>query len=196
MIFEALELLRSELDTYVKPFLGNTSVVQFGSPATTSEPGKILIGLVNTEEEHALKNGSPYQRNAMGGFDLVNPPVFLNLYVLVCATYSTSETYTTALKSLGRAVQCFQQKNVFSLANSPNATGLLDPQAVGLRVSVELCSLSFERMNQLWGTLGGKQVPFVLYKVRVVEEQAQEPVGSGSAIMTIEGNIGGRIVEN
>ena len=189
MVYEALELIRSELETYVKP-LADGITVNLGSIATVAgtQANTVLIGLVHLEEESTLKNTSPYQRNSItGGFDVRNPPVFLNLYVLISANYAGSGDYETALKLLSRTIQCFQQKNQFTIANTLTDKTFDDPQALMLRMSVELYSLSFEKLNQLWGTLGGKQVPSVVYKVRVVEEQAEGQLGAGTQILSIEG---------
>ena len=41
-----------------------------------------------------------------------------------------------------------------------------------LRLHPELYTLTFEQINHLWGSLGGKQSPFVMYKVRLVKIQS------------------------
>jgi Pvc16 N-terminal domain len=189
MIFEALELIRAELQAYIRPF-STTAKVELGSITNVagSQSDKILVSLINVEEENALKNISPYQRNPTGGFDVKNPPIFLNLYVLIAANFTDNPTYETALKLLARIIQCFQAKRTYTVANTPRDIEFADPQASTLHVTMDLYSMSFEKINQLWGTLGGKQVPFVCYKMRVVEEQADKQVGGGSAIMTIETN--------
>ena len=33
---------------------------------------------------------------------------------------------------------------------------------------MELYTLTFEQINHLWGSLGGRQIPFVMYKLRLV----------------------------
>ena len=33
---------------------------------------------------------------------------------------------------------------------------------------MELYTLTFEQINHLWGSLGGRQVPFAMYKLRLV----------------------------
>lgn len=200
MVFEALELIRSELEAYIKP-LANLTTVKLGNIGAVAgtQANAVMIGLVNIEEESALKNTSPYQRNAItGNFDIQHPPVFMNLYVLISANYSGIDDYETAVKMLSRIVQCFQRKNQFTIANTPSATSLndsgpaapaIDPRAMLMRVVVDFYSLSFEKLNQLWGTLGGKQVPSVLYKIRIVEEQAEGQIGAGPPIQAIEGRI-------
>lgn len=188
MIFEALELMRAELQTYVQPFSA-TMRVELGSIASVAgnQQDSILVSLINIEEESTLRNvPPPYQRNAAGSLERTQPPVFLNLYVLICANYSDNNTYQSALQWLSRVVQCFQHKNLFNVANTPN-TANLPAEAANLQVTTEIYSLTFEKLNQLWGTLGGKQVPSVVYKVRVVEEKAESFMGEGSAILTIEG---------
>ncbi len=185
MIFEALQLLRAELAAYLADPRRDTQVqVELGSP--TNSPDQVLLSLVNVEEETTLRNSSPYQRNPAGGYDLVNPPVFLNLYVLISAGgQESATTYATALKRLAWVVQCFQQKTVLSPATQAGFASD-DPGAARLRLSLDLYSLSFEKLSQLWGTLGGKQQPCVLYKVRVVEEQGEGQLGHGPEITLIE----------
>ena len=192
MIFEALELIRTELAAYLAPRNATAVDVALGSIASVagSQTDQVLISLVNVEEETSLKNSSPYQRNGTGGFDVVNPPVFLNLFVLIAANFNDNATYATALKRLAWVVQCVQQKSEFTVANTPSATIAEAAVAVRLRVALDLYSLSFEKLNQLWGTLGGKQVPCVLYKARVVEEQADGLLNSGPEIMRVEGRMG------
>lgn len=188
MIFEALQMLRAELAAYLTaPGRDEQAQVELGNIASGTED-QVLLSLVNLEEETALRNSTPYQRNATGGFDVVNPPVFLNLFVLVAAYSRDNSTYATALKRIAWAVQCFQQRNSFAVANtlSTNLDPATDPALLRLRLSLDLYSLSFEKVSQLWTTLGGKQMPCVLYKVRLVEEQAEGRLGHGPAITSIE----------
>ena len=37
-----------------------------------------------------------------------------------------------------------------------------------LKFTLELYTLTFEQINHLWGSLGGRQVPFAMYKLRLV----------------------------
>ena len=60
MVFEALELLRSELEAYLKPF-ADPITVRLGNIATVAgtQANAVLITLVNLEEESTLKNIDP-----------------------------------------------------------------------------------------------------------------------------------------
>ena len=50
---------------------------------------------------------------------------------------------------------------------------------------MELHSLTFEQINHLWGSLGGKQVPFVMYRARMLSLTADEVLGRGDPITDI-----------
>lgn len=141
----------------------------------------VIMSLVNIEEETTLKNGSFYRQQTITTIDRVNPALFLNFYVLF-AVNSTNETnYLNALLLLSNVVSFFQQKHVLSKENAPALDTKID------RLVVELYSLNFEQLNHLWAMLGGKYMPSVLYKVRMlmIEDTKPEP---GSLITSIELN--------
>jgi len=42
------------------------------------------------------------------------------------------------------------------------------PDLMDMRINIELYTLTFEQINYLWGSLGGRQAPFAMYKARLV----------------------------
>lgn len=189
MIFEALSILRDELQAYFQLLgdnganvvLENIALLESANDANLLN--NIVISLVNVEEESTLKN-LPNRVKSNGGISYVEPPVHLNLYLLICANYvggnPPRNSYTLSLTRLSTVIQFFQSKKVFSLLNSPNATltqgpdSLNNPAIANLSLRLELYTLTFEQINHLWGSLGGKQLPFVMYKARLVK--IQDPV--------------------
>ncbi len=200
MIGLALKLLRDELSEYVflnkRPgdnitqddvILHNIALME--DPAKADLNNKIVITLVNSEEESTLKNNSNAVRT-INGIRYVEPAVFLNLYVLISATLGQDlqDAYEFALHRLSLIVQFFQAKKSFTVKNSPFTTIATDnniPQETKdeLRLNVELYTLTFEQINHLWGSLGGKQVPFSMYKVRLVK--IQENTGKEAPVIEI-----------
>jgi hypothetical protein len=129
----------------------------------TKIPEKILVTLINIAEDQALKNlpGHTVTKDDMVSYG--NPPVNLNLYILFTACMSK---YENELIYLSHVITFFQGKNIFTVKNSlTQVEGLPED----MRIILDLYSLSFEQMNFLWSTLGGKQHPFVCYKVRLVK---------------------------
>jgi len=192
MIGLALKLLRDELSEYV--FLNRRtgdSIVQddvilhnialMDGEAASDLNNKVVITLVNSEEESTLKNRSNTVRT-INGIRYVEPGVFLNLYVLISTTLGQdlSDGYEFALHRLSTIIQFFQSKKSFTVQNSPfsaisNDDNIPQETKDELRLNVELYTLTFEQINHLWGSLGGKQVPFAMYKIRLVK--IQENVG-------------------
>jgi len=84
---------------------------------------------------------------------------------------SIDEDYRNALHRISGIIEFFQSKNVFTVQNSPRFdTKDIDVNLLAdIRLLPELYTLTFEQINHLWGSLGGKQSPFVMYKFRLVK---------------------------
>ena len=181
MISHALTIVKNELDRHLATFggttphaeLGNVGEVAGAALGNGSARNKVLLSIVNIQEERTLKNGPTYVRDdAALRVRYENPPTFVNLAVLVTATHTK---YDDALLALSRALVFFQFRNVFTHDN-------VDPQSltdgapvndldrlVEFRLIFNLWSPTLEEVNDMWGMLGGKQFPFALYSVRMLE---------------------------
>ena len=183
MIDVALSALQSTLQTFINEAIGslqhqvrldNIALVESQDSADELKD-KVIISLVNIEEESALKNGLHYRTSpANGSVRYENPPIYLNLYLLF--TVNFPRQYSDALKLLSIIIQCFQGKNQFQVNDE-------------MQLSLDLYTMTFEQINHLWGSLGGKQVPFVMYKARLVRITDKRPLGTGPLIEEIEGNV-------
>ncbi|MEP7251926.1 MAG: DUF4255 domain-containing protein [Ginsengibacter sp.] len=173
MIDAALQLLRDELASYLSPIDAATVVIDniglFETPAGSTLTDNIVITLVNVEEESTLKNQPTLKRPFINTAMYENAPVYLNLYVLLTCNYSGTD-YILALKRLSYVIRFLQSKNVFSAASSVSGSSvnLDENDLVDLKFTMELYTLTFEQINHLWGSLGGRQMPFVMYKLRLV----------------------------
>jgi hypothetical protein len=101
-----------------------------------------------------------------------NPPTFLNFLILVTATHAN---YTDALLVLSRAIRFFQFKNVFTQdsVDPASITTNAPPNALDrlqeFKLIFDLYSPSIEEVNNLWGALGARQYPSVLYMMRMLD---------------------------
>jgi hypothetical protein len=181
MIAHALTIVKNELDRHLATFGGNTPHAELGNvgEVATSAPGngsarnKVLLSVINVQEERTLKNVATYVRDdAAMRVRYENPPTFLNLAVLVVATHAK---YDDALLALSRALLFFQFRNVFtqenvepqSLTNGAPVNDL--DRLVEFKLIFNLWSPTLEEVNDMWGMLGGKQFPFALYSMRMLE---------------------------
>ncbi|MEL6274539.1 MAG: DUF4255 domain-containing protein, partial [Bacteroidota bacterium] len=165
--------------------LGNVAMVEQGSDPSLEN--KLIISLVNIEEERSLKNARVVRPTGLaGGLSYENPPVSLNLYLLFSANFANN--YEKSLAYLSMVIEFFQQKQTFSLANSPNpGTDLYDFENNDLRVTFNIYTMTFEQLNHLWGALGGKQLPSALYRVYLVQLKDEQVREGGRLIEQIEG---------
>lgn len=193
MIDSALSLLRNELDDYISKSIGSADIVvdNIGLLETTSGDTltkRIVITLVNVEEESTLKNTSPIKKGGFGNAIYENPPVFLNLYVLITCNYSGND-YIHALERLSAVIRFFQSRNSFSASIATGGIPPLDPATMEMKFTMELYTLTFEQINHLWGSLGGRQTPFVMYKLRLVALTERATVREVPLIEEIETSL-------
>jgi hypothetical protein len=194
MIANAINLILTELRSYIASSAGASDIdesdyVVPGNIAMVDTPdlsdlmrNRVVSSVVNIAEEATFKNSAHYAlRDGLTRYR--NAPAFLNLYVLFSANYNH---YETALRRLSQVVTFFQGKNIFSLKDSPNET-LLDDKTE-MRLIMELFALTFEQVNYLWASLGGKQMPFLLYKLRIVRVDADRTQAEAPAIEEIVAN--------
>jgi len=145
--------------------------------------GDVAIMIANIEEEKIFKAQLQKQRRTDNDIEVANPEIKLNLYVLVAANPGTNAgSYDAALKRLSEVVTYFQGTSFFDKTDYPE----LDPIEY---LVVELYSLSFEQQNQLWASLGGKYMPSVIYKVRLVVIDRGFMGAKEKAILEIDNNL-------
>lgn len=198
MIHDALRLIREELQDYINANTvsgePNTEVILRNIGMLESDSAdlddRLVITLVNIEEERTLKNIPSFQKNSNSNtVTYQNAPVHLNLYVLFSANFvSGSEPYERALMVLSHVIRFFQMKNVFTIQTSTDNSFLnsvFDPGKNQIRIILNLYSMTFEQLNHLWGSLGGKQVPSAMYRCWLVELQDDKLSKSGALIEEI-----------
>lgn len=177
MIDHAMIIVRNELEAHLAG-AGNSTHAELGNVGDIGQPQlhlreKVLLSVVNLQEERTLKNTPAYVRDDVRlRVRYENPPTFLNLAVLVTATHVD---YVNALRALSRALLFFQHRNVLTHDNvAPNSVILDAPprdvdRLAEFKLIFNLWSPTFEEVNDMWGMLGGKQFPFALYSLRMLE---------------------------
>jgi len=174
MLQETLKQIKEELNVYFSSTTGSfgSDIVVMGNVAAIdTEDGselrnKLVMTLVNVEEDKVLKNG-PFHSEIKGSLRRHNPKIFLNAYLLFSATHSNGK-YEQAISTLDRVITFFQGKFVFNQQNTPTLPENID------KIIFDIHTLNFEYLNHLWGILGGKYFPSILYKVRLFPILANE----------------------
>lgn len=112
----------------------------------------IICSMVNLEQERAHLNISTRKKS------LTVPPLQMSVMVLFAANF---HEYEKALQKISSIIGFFHNKQVFSPQNTPGLPNNLD------KITVEMVNLSFEQLNNLWGTLGASYMPSAVFKLRM-----------------------------
>ncbi len=190
IIDSAINVISEEVNNYFQITPGNELVIpanllsQAGS-LDGGLAGKVVLSLVNIEEDRLSRSLDIYRKQPNGTIETINPEVRLNLYLMFIASPAgkgIGADYTTSLGHLSRLVAFFQTKNFFNHQNTP----ALHPRIE--KLVFEMYSLSFEQQNHLWGALGAKYMPSVMYRARLVKVQEEEIAADGPPITQLTVN--------
>jgi hypothetical protein len=186
MLDLAVTFLVSELNSYLVARTGT----DFGSAEASlivDDAGKwgikedrLGVALVNVDEERVHRGQLPESVLVDGQTVTRQPALRLNLTVIVAANF---QVYEMGLKYLGLVLTFFQAHPTFTTEQFPSLGGAIE------RLNVELQSLSFEQLNQVWAVIGGKQLPSVIYKVRTVVLQDVAPMSVAPPVREVFATI-------
>ena len=188
MIDKTLNFLAAELNGFLSIRFpskeAHAVVASLSSSDGTSEAkieSRLVLSLVNIERE-TVASAIGITARSDNSYARYQPPLHLNLYVLVSASFNSN--YGQALQFLSTALGFFQAKPGFDANSGADFPPELD------RLNVELVSLSIQELNNLWAILGTKYLPSALYKVRMLTLQENWMSGAvpavGDADVTVE----------
>lgn len=186
MIYDTLNFLTQEVNNYLdikvtnptteaRLKIGNVSrALDDSLSGAFSLKEKAILTLVNVEEDRVARPQENYIRGEVKTL-YRKPPLHLNLYVLFSIT---KDDYRDSLMWLSYIMQFFQFQNVF--------TPITHPTLKAEKLIVDMHNLTFEQINHLWSTLGGKYLPSVLYKIRQITLDEELTTGESGFVKEIE----------
>lgn len=192
MIFEIIQIIAEQVNSYLEEIGLDKSVVPENIAFLESQKddvGDLLkdgvaLTVINLAEEATLKN---FPNHTIENTKTIyrNSIVNLNLYILFSAN---RDKYVNSLKDISKIIEFFQGKRLFTQANtifnrSTSAMSNVD----NFRFTVELYTPTFEELNYIWGTLGGKQLPSALYKVSMIQIERNIVQAEGQVIGEFSG---------
>ena len=193
MIYETLQILKEQLENYFEEVglsknlvLDNIALWESGAKDADKLDGKVVLSLLNVEEEWTLKN-TPVSKVVNNKAEYKNPPVNLNIFLMIAANCSS---YDTSLSSISRTIEFFQSKKIFTSSNTVYNRSNPSAQILDhFKFIVELYTPGFEKLNHIWGTLGGRQLPSVVYKIQIIQISRDKKLASSEVITHIGGTL-------
>ncbi|MEX8518896.1 MAG: DUF4255 domain-containing protein [Leptothrix sp. (in: b-proteobacteria)] len=169
MIDAAITLVAGQLNqalkrqfTWTEDLVAVCNLREADGAAVTQAANKVAAFLVNIEREALFGSGVGMNLDRSG---LQAPPLHLNLLLMFTANFGGSN-YAEALKFLSSTVAFFQSKPVFTHSNAPDLDSRIE------KLTLEIETLSFSDLSNLWGIIGGNYLPSVLYRMRLLSFDA------------------------
>jgi hypothetical protein len=92
---------------------------------------------------------------------LRSAPAFLNLYLMVAANFPGNR-YPDALEYISRVISFFQLNPVFDRNSSPAMDENID------KLILDIENMDRRDLHNMWGMFGGKYMPSVIYRMRMI----------------------------
>lgn len=175
MLKIALSYIVSALNAYLGAppdvaMLGNIAFAQDGAGDNPPMKNQLVVSVINVEEDKISKDPLPYRHEGDTIF-YQQPAVHLNLYLLFSANF---DSYEDALTALGKVIEFFQQKSYYTPENTTDLPPGID------KLIFDLFNISLDQVHHLWSMLGGKYLPSVAYKLRLLRIQQLEETTAGT----------------
>jgi len=168
MIDRAVSLVALRLNQHLRQRFGsaddlvaltNLTDVE-GKPAAAAR-NRLVMFVTNLSEENAARRVPQRRSSTDGRLGGTAETVHLNVHLMLASNFDP-ENYLESLKILSHGVQFFQSTPLFDHRSAPEMDAGLS------QLALEIQNLDSETAAQLWGTHGGRYVPSVLYKMRLV----------------------------
>ncbi|MFK8104765.1 MAG: DUF4255 domain-containing protein [Saprospiraceae bacterium] len=175
MIGTLLDFVAKDLNSFICQQLGlpdsdqklilSPIVNPDGSTAITQK-NILLLDLVNIKKDGLINNNFPPVNAAGTNYLQKRPPLYLNLNILIAAHFEKDQ-FKEGLNILSMVLGKFQGKPLWNRENTPTLPPKVD------KLIFEMFSLDFHEQSHLWGYLGAKYMPSVLYKLRmaIIDEE-------------------------
>ena len=176
MLHPYLDLIRTELNTYIKAKAGidEEKVILASLGRQADEAGlanKIIMSVVDIVREEWGSTNKEYIRQGGGGYVTQSHPIHFNIHLLF-STHAKLDDELEEMKYLSLVIAFFQIKNYFDTKNTPQLQKLaLD------NLSMELFNLNHQEKSALWQCIGAPYAPSVLYKLSTLSVQDTEEQG-------------------
>jgi hypothetical protein len=141
---------------------------------------RIAVAVISIDEDRILKSHLPEVTLVGGQHVVLQPELKLNLDLLLAAHFTH---YDQALKYTSLVLTYFQSHPSFKQAEYP----ALDPRIE--KLNVELVSLGYEQLSQIWAFVGSRQLPSMVYRLRMVALQDGQPAAVAAPIAQIDQDV-------
>ena len=168
MIHAAINHLAMQLNAYLRRTNNLTEdivvVSSLVEPDGSSAPhtnNKLVLFLTNIEKDTMPQRAGSQSLGFDGRALASTQTLYLNLYVMLAANFSGSN-YSESLKFISKAIGFFQLHPTFDRQSSPDMDSRIE------KIILDIENLNIQDLSNIWGLLGGKYMPSVFYRIRMI----------------------------
>jgi len=166
MIAAAVTLVADRLNQHLRTRFSVGDDLAAPSPPVDAEGkqpagarNRLILFITGVTRESLARALPPRAPPGGGRSAVATEPVQLNVHLMMAAAFD-ADNYLESLKVLSAGARFFQANPVFS----PNRA-----QGAGLaQLAIEISDLDVEAANQIWSMHGGRYLPSIHYKLRLV----------------------------
>jgi len=195
MIGDILNTIAKEVAEYVDAQIefpsGKKSVVlakPTNNKGDMSIPdNSVALSLLNIDEEVSMRNPMISKRVEGDKVYTQTPGISLNLNIIFIANFPSD--YLSELNYITKIVEFFQQKDTFTLSNTPS----LQKQGRYVEELVfKLSTTKLEDQHQVWNLLGIKYMPSVMFNVGKILIQEDEKLSTTRVAKRVARKVGAK----
>lgn len=171
MLDKALILIAARLNDFIHKRVDlDESIVEVASPVSpdgvmpVEANDKVLLFVANISKDTLTK--AQHYKTVQSGSVRHREPLHLNLYIYIAANFHPAR-YSEALYFLSLAIQCLQECPIIDRSVVADMPKGLD------KLVLDIENTDLNEVSNLWGILGGKYLPSVFYKVRMLTLQTE-----------------------
>ncbi|MDQ7084092.1 MAG: AAA family ATPase [Sulfurovum sp.] len=177
MFGDILKIVTQEVNAYIdldSQLPAGTKIVILDKPHKSDGEFAIIdnsisLSLLNIEEEISNMGSIVNKTIVDGKVYKQNPDITINLQVIFISNFKND--YITELNYLTKVVKFFQQKPFFSIEN----TSSLEKLGID-KINFKLKTIPLNEQSNIWGLLGGKYMPSLLYTISMIVIKDQEKI--------------------
>ena len=173
MISKALQFTNTSLNQFLKNKFGlsddvvvTNRIIDQNGTVPVENQNKVIISIVHVGQETVKSFYNRNNRMANGNYE--NKPIGerYNIYILIAPNF---EEYNETLKFLNASIQFFQING----ALDANTSSTIPKGITRLEFEFEKGD-GYLQMHNLWGALGAKYQPSVIYKMKLISIASNE----------------------
>ncbi|WP_298293116.1 DUF4255 domain-containing protein [uncultured Litoreibacter sp.] len=170
MIQQTILFIEKRLNQYLmsrfpsaSDWVVTSSVTGPGGTPPLATNNKIVLTLVNIERDATATATHPKSKVEDKSIAKMNPAMRINLDILVSAQFETN--YSDGLVLLSAALGFFQGSSHYTASSAPDLPQGLD------KLTTEWVDQNRQELHNLWTVLGGKYMPSMMFKLRMLSVQ-------------------------